>query len=250
LTAEHQFSSSTAPADIFATTHWTVVLAAGKRSTPQADLALEQLCKTYWFPLYAYARRRGHGKEDAEDLTQGFFRQLLERRWFADADRSKGRLRAFLITAFKRFMANEWRRASAQKRGGGKIHLPMDTVFAEGRYAADTTPQLTAEAMFDRQWALTLLDLTIRKLDAEFAQAGKSGEFAVLKNCLVAAHRAIDYDAVAVGLGAGTGAARVAVHRLRKRFRELYRRKVLQTLPPGADLEDELRHLASSLAAA
>ena len=250
MTCEHSTPVSTAPGDIFATTHWTVVLAAGKRSTPQSDAALEQLCKTYWFPLYAYARRRGYSKEDAEDLTQGFFRQLLERRWLADVDRNKGRLRAFLITAFKRFMANEWRRASAQKRGGGKIHLSLDTIFAESRYAADATPQLTAEAMYDRQWALTLLDLTIRKLETEFAQVGKSGEFAVLKNCLVAAHGAIEYDAVAAGLGIGAGAARVAVHRLRKQFRELYRREVLQTLPPGAELEDELRHLAKSLAAA
>ncbi|HEX5397833.1 MAG TPA: sigma factor, partial [Verrucomicrobiae bacterium] len=246
--SEHSTPVSAPPGDIFATTHWTVVLAA--RSTPQSDAALEQLCRAYWFPLYAYARRRGCGKEDAEDLTQEFFRQLLERRWLADADRTKGRLRAFLITAFKRFMAKEWRRAGAQKRGGGRIQLPLDTVFAESRYAADATPQLAAEAMFDRQWALTLLDLTIRKLEAEFAGAGRSGEFEVLKHCLVAAHRAIDYDAVAAGLGVGAGAARVAAHRLRKRFRELYRREVLQTLPPGADLEDELRHLANCLAAA
>jgi RNA polymerase sigma factor (sigma-70 family) len=233
---------------IFPATRWSVVLAATQQSAPEADAALETICHAYWYPLYAFVRRSGQSPPDAQDLTQEFFRQLLEKRWLAAADREKGKLRTFLVTALKHFMAKEWRRASAHKRGGGQSHVPMDTAFAESRYAAELATQLPAEAMFDQQWALTLLDLTVQRLEAEFRAASKAEDFAVLKDCLVAAHQAIDYASIAARLNCSEGAARVAVHRLRKRFRELYREEIAQTLPDGAELDAELRYLAGILA--
>jgi RNA polymerase sigma-70 factor (ECF subfamily) len=145
-------------------------------------------------------------------------------------------------------MAKEWRRVSALKRGGGQVQVSVDTAFAETRYTTDGMNQLGADAVFDREWALTLLELTVQRLEAEFAAAGKAEDFAILKSCLVAAHRTIDYETVAAKLGLGEGAARVAVHRLRKRFRELYREEIARTLPDNSDLEAELRHLAAALA--
>lgn len=239
---------SSSHGDIFVTTRWTVVLAAADRSTPQAERALEEICQIYWFPLYAYIRRRGHSPEDAEDLTQEFFRQLLEHHWIEDVDREKGRLRAFLITALKHFMAKEWRKASAQKRGGGQFNLSIDTRIAEGRYASTATPSVEAEVLFDREWALTLLDLTINRLEMEYADADKANLFIHLKDGLVMAHEGLDYPFLAKKLDMTEGAVRVAVHRMRKRFRELYRAEIAQTLPTGADLDDELRHLSASLA--
>ncbi len=238
---------SCAANDIFVTTQWTVVRAAGNRSTPGAERALADICRTYWFPLYAYVRRRSRSKEDAEDMTQEFFRQLLERHWLEDVDRNKGRLRAFLVTALKRFMANEWRRATAHKRGGGQTHISIDSGLAEGRYAAAGSPRMDAETMFDRQWALTLLELTVKHLEEEYAAAGKTAEFTAMKGCLVIFHQAIDYSTIAGQLEVNEGAARVGVHRLRKRFRQLYRDKVAQTLPPGSNLDEEMRYLAKSL---
>jgi RNA polymerase sigma-70 factor (ECF subfamily) len=235
--------------DIFVTTRWTVVLNAADLSSPEAEQAMEEICKTYWFPLYAYIRRRGHSPADAEDLTQEFFHRLLEKNWIADIDREKGSLRAFLITALKRFMAKEWRKASAQKRGAGQLHLSIDTETAEGRYAsAAKDPSLEAEAAFDRQWALTLLESTVQRLKNEYAAADKSDLFSALKDGLFLDYQAVDYPAIADHIGISEGALRVRVHRMRKRFRELYREEVAQTLPPGARLDDELRHLAESLA--
>jgi DNA-directed RNA polymerase specialized sigma24 family protein len=159
-------------------------------------------------------------------------------------------LRTFLVTALKRFMAKEWRHASAQKHGGGQVPLPLDTTFAESRYAADGKSQLAPDAVFNREWALTLLELTLQRLEAEFGVAGKAGQFAVLKSCLAAARRSIDYGDVAAKLSLSEGAARVAVHRLRKRFRELYREEITHTLPDQADVDAEMRHLAGVLARA
>ena len=240
-------TESTSHDDIFVTTRWTVVLAAADRFAPEAERAMEEICRIYWFPLYAYIRRRGHSPEDAEDLTQEFFRQLIEHRWIENADRDKGKLRAFLITALKHFMAKEWRKASAQKRGGGQFHLSIDTQIAEGRYASTGTPRLEAEALFDHEWALTLLDLTFKRLENEYTEAGKADLFVQLKDGLVMSHETLNYSSMANDLDMTEGAVRVAVHRMRKRFRELYRMEIAQTLPPGADLDDELRHLSVSL---
>jgi DNA-directed RNA polymerase specialized sigma24 family protein len=240
-------SSGDAPG-LFPQTRWSLVLAAGRPHSPESAAALETICRAYWHPLYAYARHCGHPPHDAQDLTQAFFAQLLDKRWLETADRAKGRLRTFLIVALKNFMHKEWRRGSAQKRGGGQAHMPMDTEFAESRYAVDSSAKRDPDEVFDRQWALTLLELTLKRLQAEFAAAGKSGDFESLKDCLMAEHGAMDYCAVAQQLGVNAGAARVAVHRLRRRFREFYREEIAKTLPAEADLEGELRHLAAALA--
>jgi DNA-directed RNA polymerase specialized sigma24 family protein len=173
---------------------------------------------------------------------------LLEKHWLDRVVPEKGRLRTFLIVAMKKFMAKEWRHASAQRRGGGRSPLSLDTRFAESRYAADTTAKLAEEAVFDREWAITLIDLSLNRLCAEFAAAGNPGGFETLKGCLMAARGAIDYAAIAERLGTNEGAARVAVHRFRKRFREVYRDEILQTLPDRSDLDGEMRHLAAALA--
>jgi RNA polymerase sigma-70 factor (ECF subfamily) len=225
------FTSSGETRRIFPHTRWSLVLAATRRDVPESAAALEDICHAYWYPLYAYARRCGQSPHDAQDLTQEFFCRLLEKRWLEAADRDKGKLRTFLIVALKHFMNKEWRRASAQRRGGGQSQVPLDTEFAEGRYAADRSGQ-AADETFDKQ----------------FVTAGKPGDFEALKDCLMAGRGAIDYPAVAVRLGVNEGTARVAVHRLRKRFREIYREEISQTLSDPGDLEGELRHLASALA--
>jgi len=241
-----QMSSSCAPR-VFPNTRWSVVLAATQRASPESAAALEAICRAYWYPLYAYIRRCGQSPHDAQDLTQEFFCRLLENRWLESANPDKGKLRTFLIVVLKHFMAKEWRRASAQRRGGGKSQIQFDTAFAESRYAVDAS-SLAADETFDQQWALTLLDLTVNRLRQEFAVAGEAGDFDALKTCLMAERGTIDYAAVAKQLGVNEGAARVAVHRLRKRFREIYREEISQTLADGADLDGELRHLAAALA--
>jgi RNA polymerase sigma-70 factor (ECF subfamily) len=231
---------------LFPNTRWSVVLAT-RQPTPESAAALETICQAYWYPLYAYVRRCGKSPHDAQDLTQAFFCRLLEKRWLDSADREKGKLRSFLIVALKKFMSNEWDRVSAQRRGGGQAHAQMDTAFAESRFATDTQA-LAPDETFDRQWALTLISLTTTRLRGEFTAAGKPGDYDALKNCLLADRGAIDYAVVANQLGVNEGAARVAVHRLRKRFREIYREEISQTLAEDADLDSELRHLAAALA--
>lgn len=241
-------TSSNASPRSFPPTRWSLVLTATRKDAPESAAALESLCRAYWYPLYAYVRRCGQSPHDAQDLTQEFFCRLLEKRWLDSADREKGKLRTFLIVALKNFMSNEWRRASAQRRGGGQTPVPFDTEFAESRYAADHSAQLDADESFDKQWALTLLDSTVNRLRAEFIAAGKPGDFEALKDCLMAERGAIDYAAVAKRLGGSEGAARVAIHRLRKRFRDVYREEISQTLADGANLEEELHYLAAALA--
>lgn len=231
----------------FPLTRWSLVVEATQGASSQSAAALELICRTYWYPLYAYVRRSGQSPHDAEDLTQEFFHRLLEKRWLADANQEKGKLRTFLITALKNFMANEWRRAGTMRRGGNRTHIPIDTVFAESRYAADPTPPLPADHLYERQWTLNLLELTLERLRREFARAGKPADFDVLKECLMAARGEMDYAVMAARLESSEGATRVAVHRLRKRFREIYREEVLLTLPEGTDLDSELRCLAEAL---
>ena len=232
---------------VFPNTRWSVVLAATQQPSPESATALEAICLTYWYPLYAYVRRSGRSAHDAQDLTQEFFCRLLEKRWLDSADRAKGKLRVFLITALKQFLSNEWRKSSAQRRGGGQAPVPFDTAIAESRYVADQSPAPSADGTYDRQWALALLELTLNRLEAEFVSAGKSADFAALKDCLMAERGAIEYAELAKHLGVNEGAARVAVHRLRKRFREIYREEISQTLATGADLKAELHHLAAAL---
>jgi RNA polymerase sigma factor (sigma-70 family) len=239
-------TSSEAPR-VFPPTRWSVVMMAMQKDAVESTAALEAICRAYWYPLYAYVRRCGQPAHDAQDLTQEFFRCLLEKRWLDSADPGKGKLRTFLVVMLKKFMAKEWRRASAQRRGGGQAQAPFDTAFAETLYAADGS-SLAPEDTFDRQWALTLLNLTVERLRTEFAAAGKPDDFDAVKDCLMAEHGKIDYAAIAARLGVNEGAARVAAHRLRKRFRAIYRQEISQTLEDGADVDGELRHLAAALA--
>lgn len=230
---------------LFPHTRWSLVLAATRRHSDESAAALEAICRAYWPPLYAYVRRCGRSPHDAQDLTQEFFCRLLEKRWLDSADREKGRLRTFLIVALKNFMSNEWRRASARQRGGGRPHVPFDTSVAECRFVADQGG--APDETYDRQWALTLLHLAVGRLRAEFTAAGRQAEFDVLKECLMAGRGTMDYADLATKLDMNGGAARVAAHRLRKRFREIYREEISRTLSHDADLDAELRHLAAAL---
>jgi RNA polymerase sigma-70 factor (ECF subfamily) len=230
---------------VFATTRWSVVLGAGAGS-PAADDALAKLCRAYWYPLYAFVRRQGHGPHDAQDLTQGFFARLLEKQDLAAVDRSKGRFRSFLLAAMKHFLANEWDRARAQKRGGGIALISIDDAEAEGRYAHEPAEQSTAEQLFDRRWALTLLDQVLARLEEEMARSGKRALFDALKFSLTGA-RAAAYEEIARSLGTTEGALKVAIHRLRDRYRTLLREEIADTVGSAADLDEELHHLFAAL---
>jgi len=230
------------------TTHWSVVLAAGKSEASGPQSALESLCRAYWYPLYAYVRRRGRSVEDAQDLTQEFFARLLAGNWVGDADRAKGRFRTFLLTALERFLANEWRRGHARKRGGGAEWVPLDTTLAESRYCADTGNALTADRLYDRQWARALLERVLQRLEAEQQSLGKGTAFAVLSPLLTAERGAIPYGEIAAKLGLTETAARMAVHRLRRRFREVFRDEIAQTVAGPGEVEEEIRHFFAALA--
>jgi RNA polymerase sigma-70 factor (ECF subfamily) len=229
----------------FVTTRWSVVLAAQDASAPEAATALETLCRTYWYPLYAYVRSTGRTPADAEDLTQEFFARLLAHDWLKAIAPEKGRFRAFLLMAVKRFLAKEWRREQAQKRGGGNRPLPLDTTVAESRFAAE--PPLSPDELYERRWALMLLEQALEQLHDEFRRAARQPEFDVLKPWLGAGRGDIPYADLAVRLATTEGAARVAVHRLRKRFREVFRQTIAQTVAGADDVEAEVRHLMSVL---
>ena len=203
-------SSTSAPGDIFATTRWTVVLAAGRKSTSQANVALEELCRTYWFPLYAYARRRGHSKEDAEDLTQAFFARFLEKNYLEGLRAERGRFRAFLLASLKHFLANESDRAQRQKRGGGLTPLSLDWQDADTRYQLDLADQLSPDKLYDRAWAVALLERVIVRLRDENVAEGKTELFERLKPFLMIGKRAIPYGQAASQLNLSEGAVRVA----------------------------------------
>jgi RNA polymerase sigma-70 factor (ECF subfamily) len=236
-------ASSSTPGDIFATTRWTVVLAAGRSSTPQAAVALEELCRTYWYPLYAYVRRRGHSREDAEDLTQSFFARFLEKNYLAGLASERGRFRAFLLAALKHFLANEWDKSQRQKRGGGTAHLSLDWQTADTRFQVAATNEPSPDKAFDREWALALLERVITRLHGESAAAGKAESFDRLKPFLTADRDAVPYAQAAAELGLAEGAVRVAVHRLRRHYRELLRDEIAQTLSDPAQVDEELRAL-------
>lgn len=225
---------------VFATTRWSVVLAAGRGDDSAAAAALESLCRHYWYPLYAYVRRRGHAPHDAQDLTQAFFARLLEKNWLAGLEPERGRFRSFLLTALQRFLANDYDRRTAQKRGGSAVPFSLDAVEAEGRFAVE--PSLGPDAMYDRRWAMTLLEQTLARLQAE-----SPGDFEALKPWLTAGRGEVPYAGLAAQLQCSEGAARVALHRLRKRFRELFRAAVAETIADPADTDDELRQIAAIL---
>jgi RNA polymerase sigma-70 factor (ECF subfamily) len=232
----------------FALTHWSVVLAAGRSESPQAHDALEKLCQAYWPPIYAFVRRQGHSPHDAQDLTQSFFARLLEKNSFAAADRAKGRFRSFLLGALKHFLANEWDKANAQKRGGGKAVISIDAESAETSIGFEPADTVTAEKVFERRWALTLLDQVLKRLRQEYVSDGKEEAFNQLKQTLTEASRAVPYAEIAVRLRTTEGAIKVAVHRLRQRYRELLRSEIAGTVASPDQVDDEIRNLFAALA--
>ena len=228
--------------DVFATTQWSLVSAAGKKPSPQAREALGELCSAYWFPLYAYVRRRVSDVEEAQDLTQAFFARLLEKETLAAARRERGRFRAFLITAFKNFLANEWEKARSKKRGGGKSPLALDFHRGESRLRHEPAYGETPERHYERQWALTLLDRVLARLRERYATAGKQRQFETLKQFLTGAAD-ISYADAARELGKSENAAKTAAHRLRKEYRALLHEEIAQTVSSTQDVEDEIHAL-------
>jgi RNA polymerase sigma-70 factor (ECF subfamily) len=230
------------------TTHWSVVQAAGHSFDTKAREALAALCRGYWYPLYVYVRRRGYRQHDAEDLTQAFFARLLERNWIGRAEQAKGRFRTFLLTALERFLANEWDKVRARKRGGGREFVPVQIDEAETRYGVEPVDERTPEQAFEYHWAVTLLDEVVRRLEREFQERGQPELFAALKPCLTGGSSAQPYDALAAKLGLSEAAVKVAVHRLRQRYRELLRAEIADTVASPQEVDAEMRHLLNVLA--
>ena len=224
------------------------MLAAGQRHTPQSAGALAELCQTYWFPLYAYVRRRGHSKEDAEDSVQAFFARLLEKNFLAGVANEKGKFRAFLLASLKHFLANEWDKTQAQKRGGGAAHLSLDWQTADTKFQVAATNEPSPDKAFDREWALALLAKVIERLQKECAADGKGKLFEQLKTFLMAGGGDSAQSEVAKSLGMEEGAVRVAVHRLRKRYRQLLRDEIANTLADAAQVDEEMRALFRAFA--
>jgi RNA polymerase sigma-70 factor (ECF subfamily) len=231
----------------FASTRWSLVALAGQRDAPESAEALASLCRLYWYPLYAYARRRLPTPEDAQDLTQAFFARLLEKEYLRQADPQRGRFRAFLLTAFNHFLAKERERAHAQKRGGGRSPLALDFQKGEHRYQHEPNHTATAELLFERRWALTLLEQVLARLRDESAQAGKERLFEALKVTLTGEEVARPYAELAAELGLSSEALKVTVHRLRRRYGELLRAEIAETVSSDAEVEDELRDLFVAL---
>jgi RNA polymerase sigma-70 factor (ECF subfamily) len=233
----------------FASTHWSVVLAAGQRQSAESAEALATLCRVYWYPLYAYARRRLPRPDDAQDLTQEFFAQLLEKDYLRAADPTRGKFRSFLLTAFKHFLAKERDRANAQKRGGGRHSVSLDFQDGESRYQREPADHATPETLYERRWALTLLEQTLAQLRQEFTGSGKQKVFEALKETLTGEGPPRPYAQIAAELDMSEQAVKVAVHRLRRRYQELLRAAIAQTVPSAEDVEDELRDLFAAVRA-
>ncbi len=233
----------------FATTRWSLVLAAGRGDAPEAGAALAALCEVYWYPLYAYVRRSGHPVEEARDLTQEFFARLLEKRYLRAADSERGRFRSFLLVAFKRFLARERDRAGTLRRGGGRRRLSLDFEQGESRFRLEPATDVTAETIYERRWALTLLERVMDRLRDDVERSGKRDEFDRLKVFLTGEAAAPRYREVADATGTTEGAVKVAVHRLRRRFREAVLAEIAQTVTRPEDVEEELRHLFEAIRA-
>jgi RNA polymerase sigma-70 factor (ECF subfamily) len=238
---------SPAGRDDFATTHWSVVLAAGDRPVPAASQALNQLCEGYWYPIYAYVRRRVTDLHEAQDLTQAFFEQLLERRAIEAADPERGRFRAFLLIACKRFLINEWHKDRAVKRGGGRRPVSFDFDSGESKLGLVAADTLTPDELYDQKWAITLLERVMDQLRAEYAAKQRLPHFETLKNFLAGSPPDASYSAAAQALGISETTAKVAAHRMRKRYRELLRGEIAQTVERPEEIDAEIRELFNVL---
>ncbi|MDG2125631.1 MAG: sigma-70 family RNA polymerase sigma factor [Verrucomicrobiales bacterium] len=228
----------------FSTTRWSLVVAA---SGSEGELALGELCERYWYPLYVFVRRQGRSAADAEDLTKAFFAKLLEMGWLGAADRERGRFRSFMLVAFKRFLANEWDRERAAKRGGGRTIYSLDTKIAESRFAAEPDSRLPLEREYEKRWAMTLLGRAMSGLRAEYESGGKVKDFEVLKGYLTVERGGVPYGEVAVEMGLSEVGARSAMSRMRKRFRDLFRGAIADTVVEPAEVDDEVRHVVAAL---
>ena len=231
----------------FATTQWTIVLAAAGAGSTAADAALAQLCQRYWYPLYAYVRRCGNSTHAAEDLTQEYFARLLHKKTLADVDRDKGKFRSFLLATLKHFLANEYDRAHTVKRGGNRAIVSLDAGTADSRYRLEPSHDLTPEKLFERRWALAVLEHVLARLGDEQVAAGKQTLFEHLKPFLTADRSTMNYAQVAGDLEMTEGAVKVALHRLRKRYRELLRDEIGQTVSNPAEIDEEIQYLRSCL---
>jgi RNA polymerase sigma-70 factor (ECF subfamily) len=231
----------------FHTTSWTMIVAASGDATADSQQALASLCQTYWRPVYAFIRKRGYDRDQAEDLTQSFFAQLLDKHYLRDADRERGRFRSFLLTAVKHFLANQWDRSHALKRGGGAIAISIDAVEAERWYVPAATDAATPERLFERRWALSVLEHVMARLRAEFVATGREEQFERLMVFLNRDSDRTRYEAVATQLGVSSGALRMAVHRLRRRYRELLRSEIAQTVSSPDQTDEEIRFLMTTL---
>jgi RNA polymerase sigma factor (sigma-70 family) len=236
------------PNACFLTTHWSVVLAAGRSDTTRAQLALEQLCQTYWYPLYAHVRRRGHSPHDAQDLTQAFFACLLERQSLMNVDPGRGRFRSFMLGAINHFLASEWAKSQAQKRGGGRQILSLDAAAAEERLDLEPADPLTPDQAFDKEWATALLDKVLTQLEDEFRGENKMRMFDVLKQTLTGSRAAQPYAELAAQLHMNEGAVKTAVHRLRRRYRELLQAEIANTVTSPDEVKEEMSYLCKTMA--
>ena len=248
-TTQHGGDQIPDPHGVFATTHWSVVLNAGQAASPEAAVALEQLCLTYWYPLYAFVRRKGHGPHDAQDLTQAFFARLLEKNYVAQADRERGRFRTYLLAALSHFLADEWDKARRLKRGGDREIISFDAASAEERYRLEPVDQLDAAKLYERRWVTTLFDKVLARLEQEFRDSGKGGLFDQLKGSLLAEETGLSYAELGAQLGMKEDAVKQAVHRMRRRYRELFREEIAQTVAGPGEVEDELKYLFAVLSA-
>ncbi len=231
----------------FATTRWSVVLAVADDDAPRARRALAELCEAYWYPLYAYIRRRGYQAAEAGDLTQEFFTRLLEKEYLQAADPQRGRFRAFLLTMLKRFLGHERRRAGALKRGGGRPPLSLDLEAGERRWKAEAVDPLTPEQVYQRRWTLELLQRVLDRLEDDYRAKGKADQFECLRVYITPANPAPSYREVADRLGMSAGAVKVAVHRLRQRYRDLLRDEIADTVADDNEIQDELQFLLDAV---
>jgi RNA polymerase sigma-70 factor (ECF subfamily) len=238
----HSLNQAPAHSAQFTTTHWSVV-----RAAPESASALETLCGTYWYPLYAYVRRRGHSPEEAEDLTQEFFARLLASKDLSGVDRAKGKFRSFLLAVLNHFLANEWDRATAAKRGGNQVLISLDDDNAEERYRTEPFVEVSPEKLFERSWARTLLEQALARMRAEYVADSKTEQFEQIKCFLTEETGEGGYSSIAARLNTSTGAVAVAVHRMRHRYRELVRLEIARTVRTPVELEDEIRHLLAAL---
>jgi RNA polymerase sigma-70 factor (ECF subfamily) len=234
-------------AAVFATTHWSVVVAAGQRDSARSAEALEVLCRQYWPPVYAFIRRRGHGPDDAQDLTQEFFSRLLERNYVESADAAKGRFRTFLLTAVTRFLVNERERAQAQKRGGSRVHFSLDDLTPEEGVRNEPAEIATPETIYERRWAETVLEAVLARLRQEYESAGERERFEILKPFLAGEKQPKAGTQLVAQLGITESSAYSAVHRLRKRYGELLREEIAHTVNRPEEIEEELRYLVRVL---